>query len=356
MFLHKLPCTLANPDGVAAVLPRIAQMRHDHSFADAAIEVQQQTFRVHRVLLAAHSDYFDALFRNASSFSEQGDGLCVRNATASAFGKLLDFLYDGQCTVSTTGELADLFEVAHMCGVGSLVTALERELMVQVDACTTVTVELVPTLIATLMFADQYSLAALDRCVVRCMARGIQVVHDAIVAGRASLECITHPQMLALLEVPEKLECSEEVMFALVKAWLATARNTTTDVVEASLLERVRFAFLPAQKRRRLEDDCLMTKHRTVWLGAIQRAYDRDTVLLPRSLEVSNLAVGSTVRIFPNVHFVKELHRARKLGWTDGAMSDMVARGGVHTVAHLDGRVARLNEGHLWALDILHPV
>lgn len=355
MFLHKLPCTLANPDGVAAMLPRIARMRHDHSFADAAIEVQQRTFRVHRVVLAAHSDYFDALFKNASSFSEQADGLCVRNATASAFEKLLDFMYTGRCTVGTTGELADVFAVAHMCGVGSLVTALERELMVQVDACTTVTVELVPTLITTLMFADRYSLAALDRCVVRCMAGGIQVVHDAIAAGRASLEGITHPQMLALLEVPETLDCSEEVMFALAKAWLETARSTT-DVDEASLLERVRFAFLPAHKRRRLEEDCLMTKHRTVWLGAIQRAYDRDTVLLPRSLEVSNLAVGSTVRIFPNVHFVKELHRARKLGWTDGAMSDLVARGGVHTVAQLDGRVARLNDGHLWALDILHPV
>lgn len=76
------------------LLAQINRLRVGQSFCDVRLEVGSEAFSVHRLVLAASSPYFAALF--AGGMKESGrDVVRIAGVEAGIFHTLLDFIYTG---------------------------------------------------------------------------------------------------------------------------------------------------------------------------------------------------------------------------------------------------------------------
>lgn len=76
------------------LLAQINRLRAGQSFCDVRLEVGPEAFAVHRLVLAASSPYFAALF--AGGMKESGrDVVRIAGIEADTFHTLLDFIYTG---------------------------------------------------------------------------------------------------------------------------------------------------------------------------------------------------------------------------------------------------------------------
>lgn len=76
------------------ILAQINKMRNGQHFCDVQLEVGKETFRVHRLVLAASSPYFAALFTGGMKESSK-DVIQILGVGAEIFQLLLDFIYTG---------------------------------------------------------------------------------------------------------------------------------------------------------------------------------------------------------------------------------------------------------------------
>lgn len=76
------------------LLAQINRLRAGQSFCDVRLEVGPEAFAVHRLVLAASSPYFAALF--AGGMKESGrDVVRIAGVEAGTFHTLLEFIYTG---------------------------------------------------------------------------------------------------------------------------------------------------------------------------------------------------------------------------------------------------------------------
>lgn len=88
--------------------PLVAALRHDLTFADAAILVEGQTFPVHRNIICALSDFFRKSF--SSTFKEpEKRSLVIQGASPSTVSILLDFAYG----IDVTEKMSVDFDLAY---------------------------------------------------------------------------------------------------------------------------------------------------------------------------------------------------------------------------------------------------
>lgn len=76
------------------ILAQINRMRNRQNFCDVQLQVGQETFKVHRLVLAASSPYFAALFTGGMKESSK-DVVEILGIEARIFQILLDFIYTG---------------------------------------------------------------------------------------------------------------------------------------------------------------------------------------------------------------------------------------------------------------------
>ena len=73
------------------------QLRQDSLFCDIKLQVGDDTFTAHRIVLMAGSAYFHAMF--ASDMAEHSKEIVtIGGVTPKIFQALLDFIYTGICT------------------------------------------------------------------------------------------------------------------------------------------------------------------------------------------------------------------------------------------------------------------
>lgn len=76
------------------ILAQINKMRNGQHFCDVQLQVGKETFKVHRLVLAASSPYFAALFTGGMKESSK-DVVQILGIEAAIFRILLDFIYTG---------------------------------------------------------------------------------------------------------------------------------------------------------------------------------------------------------------------------------------------------------------------
>ncbi|KFO20880.1 Actin-binding protein IPP [Fukomys damarensis] len=76
------------------ILAQINKMRNGQHFCDVQLQVGKETFNVHRLVLAASSPYFAALFTGGMKESSK-DVVQILGIEAGIFQLLLDFIYTG---------------------------------------------------------------------------------------------------------------------------------------------------------------------------------------------------------------------------------------------------------------------
>ena len=87
------------------ILAQINKMRNGQHFCDVQLQVGKQTFKVHRLVLAASSPYFAALFTGGMKESSK-DVVEILGIEAGIFRILLDFIYTGMLSepLALSGE------------------------------------------------------------------------------------------------------------------------------------------------------------------------------------------------------------------------------------------------------------
>lgn len=87
------------------ILAQINKMRNGQHFCDVQLQVGKETFKVHRLVLAASSPYFAALFTGGMKESSK-DVVQILGIEAGIFRILLDFIYTGMLSepLALSGE------------------------------------------------------------------------------------------------------------------------------------------------------------------------------------------------------------------------------------------------------------
>ena len=99
---------------------------------DIEVKVKDTTFGCHKLVLAAMSPYFDAMFY--SGMIECTDNVVqLQNLSASTFESVLLFLYLGKCPIHTE-NVEDLLKASAMFQIGMLTQMCETFLVDHVDA------------------------------------------------------------------------------------------------------------------------------------------------------------------------------------------------------------------------------
>ncbi|XP_014993897.2 actin-binding protein IPP isoform X3 [Macaca mulatta] len=104
------------------ILAQINKMRNGQHFCDVQLQVGKETFKAHRLVLAASSPYFAALFTGGMKESSK-DVVPILGIEAGIFQILLDFVYTGVVNIGVNNvqelivaaDMLQLTEVVHLC-------------------------------------------------------------------------------------------------------------------------------------------------------------------------------------------------------------------------------------------------
>mmetsp|Transcript_40130 Transcript_40130/g.132797 ORF Transcript_40130/g.132797 Transcript_40130/m.132797 type:complete len:454 (-) Transcript_40130:1357-2718(-) len=206
-----------------------AAMWRAGELCDLTVTVDGSAFAVHKLKLAAASDYFRALLpgdRFADSAEHQ-----LKDMKASVFEGVLSFIYEGSCNVPEE-LLVPLLEAASRLQVAPLAEALTAALKERIS---------VANALSTWIFADRASLPELA-----ATARQHTLKHFADVAATDDFVQLSH-EMLSALLASDEVEADEAAVFTALVRWLrAQAPAVREESTVAALLEHVRFSTMSA--------------------------------------------------------------------------------------------------------------
>ncbi|XP_041368123.1 kelch-like protein 24 [Gigantopelta aegis] len=113
------------------MMENIHRMYKEQRHTDIEVKVKDTTFECHKLVLAAMSPYFDAMFY--SGMIECTDNVVrLQNLSASTFESVLSFLYLGKCHIHTE-NVEDLLKASAMFQIGMLTQMCELFLVNHVD-------------------------------------------------------------------------------------------------------------------------------------------------------------------------------------------------------------------------------
>lgn len=172
-------------------------------FTDVRLCLGQEEIPCHRVVLAASSPYFEAMFSGA--FREQREQRVeIADVSPWVMRRLLDFLYTGELVLCTE-EAQDLLSACHLLGYGCLVEHCCRFMARHLDASNCLRLELLASL---------YGLEELRKAAHDCAERHF----TEVVAGRDFLDAPAS-QLVSYLASDWVDVPSEDFMLKAVLLW-----------------------------------------------------------------------------------------------------------------------------------------
>ncbi|XP_036410565.1 actin-binding protein IPP [Megalops cyprinoides] len=115
------------------ILAQMNKMRLRTDFCDVQLRVGGRVFSVHRLVLAASSPYFSALFSGGMSEVNKEE-VQILGVEAEVFEMLLEFIYTGMIDV-TVDNVQELIVAADMLQLNEVVTICCEFLKAQMDPC-----------------------------------------------------------------------------------------------------------------------------------------------------------------------------------------------------------------------------
>lgn len=111
-------------------LKMIFLMRSHHMLTDVILEVDQEVFHAHKVILSAASPYFKAMFTGGLKESEMSR-VKLQGVSPTAMARIIYFMYTGdirvtELTVCQLLPAATMFQVSHV--IEACCAFLERQL------------------------------------------------------------------------------------------------------------------------------------------------------------------------------------------------------------------------------------
>ncbi|XP_064415835.1 actin-binding protein IPP [Latimeria chalumnae] len=213
------------------ILAQINKMRGRHEFCDVQLQVGEELFSVHRLVLAASSPYFAVLFAGRMCEASK-DVVQILGVEADIFTLLLDFIYTGVVNV-TVSNVQELIVAADMLQLTDVVTICCEFLKGQMDPANCVGIYQFSEQIACydlLEFAENYI-----------------HVHFLEIPECEEFTGLTKDQLVRILQSEElRIEDEYQVFTAAMEWVLKDVSKRKKYVVE--VLDPVRFSLLSPQR------------------------------------------------------------------------------------------------------------
>lgn len=197
---HSIHC----PDYPSALFSTINQFRLSDLFTDVTIYVDGVPFACHRLILAAASPYFRAMF--SYNFRESTEGnVRIQDITPWTMKRILEFIYTGHTDI-TYENLFEMFNASVMLSIKELTDLLIKFLYLQIDIYNCIQIEQLATL---------YSLETLRRTTLQYIVDHFMCLYEK----KLFVHLNEHTLMEVLsddnLDIPK-----EEYVFLTIVQWV----------------------------------------------------------------------------------------------------------------------------------------
>ena len=119
---------LVQLDGGVPMPPKTVSLWKDGRLTDITVKVEGSCFSAHKLVLASGAEYFERLFDSTMS---DANNPTLAEFPASIFEPLLEFLYQGSCSVEE-GLLTSLLRAANYLGVKPLELSICAALQIRI--------------------------------------------------------------------------------------------------------------------------------------------------------------------------------------------------------------------------------
>ncbi|XP_051044488.1 actin-binding protein IPP isoform X2 [Phodopus roborovskii] len=213
------------------ILAQINKMRNGQHFCDVQLQVGKETFQVHRLVLAASSPYFAALFAGGMKESSK-DVVQILGIEAGIFQLLLDFIYTGLVNIAVN-NVQELIVAADMLQLTEVVNLCCDFLKGQIDP---------QNCIGLFQFSEQIACHDLLE-----FTENYIHVHFLEVHSGEEFLALTKDQLIKILRSEElSIEDEYQVFLAAMQWILKDLGKRRKHVVE--VLDPIRFPLLPSQR------------------------------------------------------------------------------------------------------------
>nr|VZI35006.1 unnamed protein product [Spirometra erinaceieuropaei] len=196
-----------NPDAERYSLSAFAKMntfRKRGQLCDIVVKVGSREFPAHRVVLAASSDYFDAMFSSGMAESAQLE-VELKSVSPDVMEALLDFMYTGQVRVSME-NVQDLLPAASLVQMEGVKTVCSSFLFGEVDASNVLGIR---------RFAELHSCTELEAFTKNYAAHNFESVIE-----HEEFLFLTAEELIELLSREDLHVSSEETAYRAMIRWV----------------------------------------------------------------------------------------------------------------------------------------
>ena len=217
------------------LLSKCAQFREQGEFIDVHLKVGEEVFTAHRIVLAASSDYFHAMFSHGMKESNQEViELKDENISAAALKIVLDSIYSGDILVHDENVFEILVAADHL-----QVTSVVQQCC---DYLQTQFVQLrfdVQTYCQICTIADRHGLTDLQEATQSKMAS----MYKDVCENEEFLSHVDANQYSSLLSRDDLSAPSETFLFKLVMQWIKHKKEERMSVA-SKVIESVRLGLV----------------------------------------------------------------------------------------------------------------
>ncbi|XP_049823492.1 kelch-like ECH-associated protein 1 isoform X3 [Aethina tumida] len=203
-------------------------MRGHHMLTDVVLEVGCDVFHAHRVVLAAASPYFKAMFTGGLKESEM-NRVKLQGVSATAMSRLINFMYTGMIRV-TENTVCQLLPAATMLQVPNVIQACCDFLERQLDPSNAIGIA---------SFAEQHGCIELYKKANQYIER-----HFSQICHEEEFLQLSAQQLISLIKKDELNVQDEKEVYNAVLKWVKYDEDNRHMKMEC-ILSAVRCQFLP---------------------------------------------------------------------------------------------------------------
>ncbi|XP_046356512.2 kelch-like protein 12 [Haliotis rufescens] len=213
-----------------SILTTMNNLRKANTLCDITLKVMGESFPAHRIVLAACSDYFCAMFTNEMSEKDKSM-IELHEISSDVMRELLDFVYTETVDVSVE-NVQELLPAACLLQLNGVKEACCSFLENQLDSSNCLGIKI---------FAEQHSCKALWEA-----AESYSLHHFEEVVGQEEFKTLPLAEMERLIKSDELQVNSEEPVFQAVIDWVKYDRESRCECLP-QLLNYVRLPLLTAR-------------------------------------------------------------------------------------------------------------
>ncbi|CAD7091014.1 unnamed protein product [Hermetia illucens] len=247
-----------------AILSGLNELRQEEKLVDITLVAQGESFKAHRAVLAACSEYFRAMFTEPMKEANQSE-IHLNGVTAQ--GLELFIIYAYTCKLELNREnVQDILSAASYVQVESIVSACANYLETQIDLENCVD-------IATI--AELYSLEALKKKTYKFICSHLEEFSRTSEVNR-----LTWEQFEYILNCDYPVDCSEGKVLQIVLKWIST-QNLSLQIAR-KLFDQIRFIEIPPEDLERIinetHEDQSKYYHSLIRAAPVEKRYTEDDI------------------------------------------------------------------------------